>query len=1385
MNIPLPAKLETTGNLPTNWKRFKRDWENYELATRLKDPANPTHNKELRTATFLTCMGSEALDIFDSLDFDSEDHRKDIDVVIDKLNKHCIGKTNETYERYIFNQRVQEPNETVDTYVTALKKLSKTCNFGNLEESLIRDKIVIGVRDTAARKRLLERSELTLKNCIDICRSFETTKKQLKTIDNDEEVHAITKKAPSKWEPRERTMSKPRLQQQHKRQEPKLRCFFCGNTHIKNRRQCPAWGQTCRKCGKENHFAKVCQGQTREQRRQEVNAVDDDDEYESDEYIAYVSVKEHIGQVGEKEFDSKLTAIMLLNGQEEKMYLDSGATVNVLSQETCTRLYGMDSLRSLHPTNTVLIMYNKSEERPLGKKRVQMVNPKNGKKYSVEFVIVKGSARSLLGAKASQQMKLLTANPANILAVDVTHQKQYTPVTREQILQEYSDVFKGEGCLEGKLQLQIDKSVPPVQLPTRKVPIAIKDNLKEELQRLTDLGVITPVDVPTEWISATVVTTKRNGKLRLCIDPQPLNKALKRNHYPLPTIDDILPDLSQARCFSVLDAKNGFWHVQLDDESSFLTTFSTPWGRYRWLRMPFGISPAPEEFQRRMDIALEGLAGIKAIADDILLFGSGATDEEAMKDHDTKLRNLLDRCRSKGLKLNESKLQLRKDQVAFMGHVITADGLRPDPEKVSAIVGMPSPTDKQAVQRLLGMVNYVQKFAPHLSEVTKPLRDLIKNDTEFLWDKHVHGKAFDETKKILSNAPILQYFNPEVQPVLQCDASQNGLGACLMQNGHPLAYASRSLTPTESNYAQIEKEMLAIVYGMEKFNTYVYGRKTLVESDHKPLETIFKRSLLSAPKRLQRMMLRLQRYEFEVTYKRGAKMYMADTLSRAYLPHHEVSSTDLEQVMTVNRTPTEKDVENINMCQFLPVTDETLSKIQKHTQQDQQLQTLKQVILQGWPDTIKKVKEEIHDYYPFRETLSVQNGIIFKGERVIIPYGLRDEIKSKLHASHLGIQGCLRRAREAFYWPRMNTEVEEYISKCSICNTFQAGQQKEPLMSHPAPSRPWEFIATDLFEFNGRRFLVTTDYFSNFGEVDRLYSTKSCDVINKLKSHFSRHGIPDRLISDNGPQFSSGEFTKFAADYQFQHITSSPLYPQSNGKAENAVNTVKRIMCKALESGTDPYLALLDFRNTPTEGIGTSPAQRLFGRRTKTLLPTPTKLLETSGAQNVTDKLRRSKNKQEYYYNRGTKELVPLEPGDSIRIKPRAGGKRWIKAEVDSQVNIRSYNVTTEQGQTYRRNRRHLRLTPETVILDPLPPQSSPEKPNTEKKETCPTPSADTSSQSEQPLPVMTAVQPSPQTAVERPAQVKQPADKSPPPKYSSRGREIRRPSHLNDFVPG
>jgi hypothetical protein len=225
--------------------------------------------------------------------------------------------------------------------------------------------------------------------------------------------------------------------------------------------------------------------------------------------------------------------------------------------------------------------------------------------------------------------------------------------------------------------------------------------------------------------------------------------------------------------------------------------------------MPFGLAPAPEEFQRRMDIALEGLEGAKTIADDILVFGTGSTDERADKSHDERLKAVLERCKQKGIKLNKEKTQFKQKKVSYMGHVIAKEGLSPDPNKIKAIIDMPRPSDKQAVQRVLGMVNYVQRFAPQLSDITKPLRDLIKKGNEFIWDDTVQGKAWDQIKAVLTQAPILRYYDPKKQSVLQCDASKDGLGACLMQDSYPIAYASRALTPTEVNYAQIEKAGIA------------------------------------------------------------------------------------------------------------------------------------------------------------------------------------------------------------------------------------------------------------------------------------------------------------------------------------------------------------------------------------------------------------------------------------------------------------------------------------------------------------------------------------------------------------------------------------------------
>ncbi len=651
-----------------------------------------------------------------------------------------------------------------------------------------------------------------------------------------------------------------------------------------------------------------------------------------------------------------------------------------------------------------------------------------------------------------------------------------------------------------------------------------------------------------------------------------------------------------------------------------------------------------------------------------------------------------------------------------------------------------------------------------LSEVTAPLRVLIREDNEFVWEEAVHGQALGKVKDILSEAPVLRYFDNELPTVLQCDASEHGLGACLLQEGHPVVYASRSLTPTEVAYAQIEKEMLAIVFAMERFDRYVYGRKVLIESDHKPLESICKKGLPSAPKRLQRMLLRLQRYDFEVQYKRGAEMYLADTLSRASLPVKQQLQDHREQVLgVVERSPTERETESINMLQFLPVSDEMLVRIQRETDADQEMEVLKAIIKKGWPDTKQEVPYKLQDYFAIRDELSLQDSVVFKGERVVVPPTLREAMKVRVHSSHIGIQGCLRRAREAIYWPGMSKELEQYMQNCDTCQTYAQEQQREPLISHEIPSRPWEKVGCDFLELNGRDYMVTVDYYSNFFEVDRMYSKTGPAVIAKLKGHFARHGIPDVFVSDNGPPFNSHEFQNFLGRYEIDRPLTSPLHPQSNGKAENAVKTAKRIMTKALDSGTDPYLALLDWRNTPSEGMDSSPAQRLFGRRTKTLLPTSSRLLRPQSVRGVQKQLYSRKAKQAWYYNRGTKELSGLNQGDAVRMKLPGQKKRWSKATVQGQVDVRSYEVRTEDGKVFRRNRKHLRTSVPRMDEGPMSALTG-------------------DHQRPRVYPQVPVVAPDVQVPVEQPPAPPVDNDITPPVRASS--RVVKPPAYLKDFVP-
>ena len=1167
---------------------------------------------------------------------------------------------------------------------------------------------------------MLREKDLTLKKTDEMCQAAESTREHVSAMGKDgctaEETAAAVHVVSRRTEQGRGANSRDRLalaeSNRSLRQgtEGESECNECGWKHGRLRQDCPAFGKICLRCGGRNHFARSCRWRRNGERRNAVKSVElSNGSFSNDGEVFMVT-----RQTKTLSLDQQVT-VQVEQGNFIRFQADTGAECNVLPLGVYTRATGDHRLREInrYDRQSALVAYGGATINVCGEVIIRVW--RGGKSYRLACKLVDNdTVRPILGRRACIGMGIIryidndrisqpTTEGALVFATDQQRTISQSPLTKEELQERFPSVFADKtGTLAGEHHIRINEHIQPVQHVPRRLPVATREKVQRKLDELEKDGIVEKVTEPTPWISSMVTVVKPNGKLRICLDPKDLNRAVQREKYQLPTIEDVATRLTGAKVFTKLDARNGFWHIKMDKESSRLTTFHTPFGRYCWRRLPFGICSAPEVFQRRMHEVVEGLVGVEVVADDFLVVGYGDTIEQATKNHDENLVAFLRRCDKENLVLNADKLHLRQTSVTFIGHVATDEGLKADQAKVKAIADMPTPTDVAGVHRFLGMVQYLSKFLPHLSDMTKPLRDLLQKETEWCWEES-QEMALRKIKDAVCTTPVLRYYSLDEEVTLQCDASQFGLGAVLLQNGQPVAFASRTLTSAETRYAQIEKELLAIVFACEHFYLYVYGRdRVRVHTDHKPLETIVKKPLYSAPKRLQRMLLRLQVFNIEVEYLKGKEMLLADTLSRAPLKvtEYEVSS-----------------FEDVNHQLDLPVSDERWEQLKLASKNDPVLRDLQIQIKMGWPQSKRSLADHLTPFFGVRDQLIIQDDLIFRGHQVLVPKSLRRELMEKAHASHAGIGGTLRKARAALYWPRMTAEIQDFVSKCDTCLRHRSNPGREPLQSHDVGARPWAKVAADLALMDDRFILVVSDYFSNFVEVTRLSSSTSFAVIKAMKEIFARFGIPDELVSDNGPQFASSEFKKFADSWSFRHTTSSPGYPQSNGKAEQAVQTVKRIFRKCKETGQSEYLALLEWRNTPSEGMTYSPAERLLGRQCKTMMPATTKSLEPRFTSDKDkEELMKRKEKQKHHYDRRAKTLPQLVAGDSVQLR-LPGQAEWTKAVVDEPVAPRSFLVTsTENGRTYRRNRtqliklndQHLRKTSDQQPLDlDLNPQDS------------------------------------------------------------------------------
>ena len=627
-----------------------------------------------------------------------------------------------------------------------------------------------------------------------MCRGEAATERHIKGIagessDNPIVVNAIAKNRGARPKTSGRYTKPASYGQKGSPPEPqKKQCKYCGYKHLMLKSHCKAVGKTCSSCSQQGHFSSCCP-QTKKFGRGvhaiDAAEVDQVEDTAADNYVHHLRDNSHTPAA------TSIYAQMLVQNKPVRFQLDTGSAVSILP------LALVPDGVTLKPSTKVLRTYDGTKLSPAGTVMMTLVNPQTQQQHPINFEVVRADHMPLLGASAVLELNLLTINESNFVRVDAVNEGPL-PTTKSAILDNYAAVFDNTlGNLPGPpVHLQLDPTVQPIILPARKLPLAMEQPVKSELARLVDAGVLEPVDKPTRWVNQMSVVERPNGKLRICLDPRGLNSALMREHHTLPTLDTMLHKVQGAKVFSKADLRNGFWHLSLDEESSDLTVMATPFGRYRWRRLPFGLNTSSEIFYKRIQAAFRDMDNVHVVADDALICGYGPTVEAAHKDHDQALVVFMNRCLELNIALNPEKFTFKAKQIPFLGHVLTEHGIQPDPEKVRAIVDMPLPSDVSGVRHLCGCMNYLARYVPHLADLSRPLHELTSKGAVFAWEPH-HTTVVEKMKQAITSAPVLAYFDTNAPITVQCDSSESGMGAVLLQRGRPVAYMHVLINPAQ------------------------------------------------------------------------------------------------------------------------------------------------------------------------------------------------------------------------------------------------------------------------------------------------------------------------------------------------------------------------------------------------------------------------------------------------------------------------------------------------------------------------------------------------------------------------------------------------------------
>ena len=1283
--------------------------------------------------------------------------------------------------------RSRQGSKTLNEWLTYVYNLVESCDYGDSNDRIIRDVLIIGCNSDKAKDKIVRQGEkISLQEVIEILQLEDSTRQTLTEMNSTvQKINYVSyeKKKSKGGKNKQKAQNNPTGSTSSSSGQKQTstgtgkQCYRCKKPFTQGHEKvCKAINAKCNACGITGHYEIACRksgnfpqkskATSNSTGRMNVAAAVEGTPPEADFFDEQGLLKEYqpknmnvlSGTSNDKpimiEFGCGLSPLSI--DRKLTLQVDTGADANAINKKTFDQLFPEVELEK---SSFILKNFDERLIKPIGSFRCFL--RWKGHKYRVQIEVMGADTPNILSRETTFIMGILKkcfvtekvqdtsnslisgptaeertdpstegvfchsappteetstegvfsnsvpsteavfchSNPLTEASLNFAGSSQTTdqgsgsnkptlsisdlPLTQEKVESTYADVFQGLGKFPGepyKLRLKPD-AVPAKHRP-RKVPVHLQEAFHEEVERLVKIDVLEPVTEPTEWVNSFVVVEKVidssnahsphhsiKKSIRLCIDPKDLNEALEREPYYSRSIDELISMFAGAKVFTIVDMDKGYWQVVLHPDSRKYTCMAFDIGRYQFKRLPMGSKVASDIFQRMLDSVYIGLPGVTGIADDMVIFGR---DEE---EHDRNLILFLETTRKNGLVLNKRKLQFKKEEVSFFGHRWNSTGISPDPKKTESILRMEFPPDKETMHSFLGLVNFLNRYTPRLAELCSPLRKLILKDSHYSPGDPEHA-AFSAIKAEFKKKIILPYFDRNKETILQTDASKKGFGAVILQEEQPIYYASRALTSAEKNYQNLEREAQAAVWGMEKFHYFLYGRKFILQTDQKPLVSIFRKHMIDVSPRIQRITIRAWQYEFEPQHIAGRNNVISDALSRVTPLEFQDSNAD-------------KDILAVNFLQYSSIEEREKDEVLQETLKDKELQSLKQYISTGWPSKRSQIPVFLHPYWNFRDELTIESGILMKNSKVLIPETLKQKYLRQIHQGHQGIEACRSRAREFVFWVKLNDDLKELVEKCDLCQSQQNSTSIVQKYVSEVPPHPWHTVGSDLFYFRRIDFLVVVDYFSKYLFVRKIHNSTSSAVIKELGMIFSEFGKPQIFRSDNGPCYTSQEFKIFMQNWSIEHRTSSPHYPQSNGLAESMVKVSKNLIEKAVLQDLPWNRFLLDYRCTPISSEIPSPAEILFGRKLRSSIS----VLPSQVMNDRICKQRELIAKKEGKFYTNTKDFqdrikaLPFEAGQNVWLQ-NSDSRKCEEAVIREKCREpNSYMVEIPAtGQCFRRN---------------------------------------------------------------------------------------------------